>query len=163
MCYCPSKKSGIMYYNSMVVSDKKSLELVYKLLNKNDTKASLPDTERIRNMVKRQATLFPESTKFDYRKLFEDEKECTLDKYFDKELMHTVDLITTSDWSIHTNKSTQTQTHDRKLKCMMICAIMANTMDQKKCLMQTLVGLACYAQGLRDKGIALLNSFWCYE
>ena len=40
------KKSGIMY-NSMVVSDKKSLELVYKLLNKNDTKASLPVTERI--------------------------------------------------------------------------------------------------------------------
>ena len=86
------------------------------MLNKNDTTASVPDTEHIRNMVKRQATLFPESTKFDYRTLFEDGKECTLDKYFDKELMHTVDLITTSDRSIHTNKSSQTQTHDRKIK-----------------------------------------------
>ena len=39
---------------------------------------------------------------------------------------------------------------------MMICAIMANNMDPRKCFLQTLIGLACYAQGLRDKG---MNSF----
>ena len=104
MCYCPSKKSDVMYYNQLIVSDKKSLELVYRLLNKNDTTSALPVTEHIRNTVKRQAILFPEGIKFDYRLLFEDGKECTFDKYFDEELMHTVDLITTSDWSIHTNK-----------------------------------------------------------
>ena len=41
----------------------------------------------------------------------------------------------------------------------MICAIMANSMDPRKCFLQTLIGLACYAQGLRDKGMKLLNSF----
>ena len=42
---------------------------------------------------------------------------------------------------------------------MMICAIMANTVDPRNCFMQTLLGLACYAQGFRDKGIKLLNAF----
>ena len=93
-----------MYYNPLTVSNEQCIELVYKLLNRNDIKAALPDTERIRNMVKRQATLLSESSKFDYRTLFKEGKECTLDKYFDKELMDTVDMLTTSDRSIHTNK-----------------------------------------------------------
>ena len=84
MCYCPSKKSGIMYYNPSIVSDEKYIALVYKVLNRNDNSVALPDTERIRNIVKRQASLFPESSKFDYRTLFEEGKECSLDKYFDK-------------------------------------------------------------------------------
>ena len=107
----------------------------------------------IRNMVKRQATLLPESSKIDYRTLFEEEKECTLDKYFDRELMG-VDSITTSDWSKHTITTSPTHTHERKLKC----AIMANNMDPRKCFLQTLIGLACFAQGLRDKGMKLQNS-----
>ena len=70
-----------------------------------------------------------------------------------------VNSITTSDWRKHTkNNTSQIHTHDRKLKCM-ICAIMANNMDPRKCFLQTLIGLACYAQGLRDKGMKLLNSF----
>ena len=69
-----------------------------------------------------------------------------------------VDSIATSDWSKHTKNTSQIHTHDRKLKCM-ICAIMANNMDPRKCFLQTLIGLACYAQGLRDEGMKLLNSF----
>ena len=160
MCYCPSKKSGIMYYNPSMVSDEKCIKLAYKLLHKIDDKsATLSDTEHIRNMVKRQASLFPESSKFDYRTLFEEGKECSLDKYFDTELLNIVDLVTTSDSNIHTQKTSPSHMHNRKLKCMMICAIMANSMDPRKCFLQTLIGLACYAQGLRDKGMKLLNSF----
>ena len=85
--------------------------VVYKIL-KNDT-ARVPDTEHIRNMVKRQATLLPESSKFDSRTLFEEEKECTLDKYFDRELMAVVDSITTSYWSKHTKTSSPTHTHEK--------------------------------------------------
>lgn len=40
----------------------------------------------------------------------------------------------------------------------MICALLVNIMDHHKCFMQTLVGLGCYAQGLRDKGFKLLNA-----
>ena len=49
MCYCPSKKLGIMYYNPSMVSDEKCIELVYKILQRKDDSAALPDTERIRN------------------------------------------------------------------------------------------------------------------
>ena len=73
--------------------------------------------------------------------------------------MDVIDSITTSDWSKHSKKTSETRAHDRKLKCMMICAIMVNNMDPRKCFLQTLIGLACYAQGLRDKGMKLLNSF----
>ena len=158
-CYCPSKKSGIMYYDPSVLSDEKCVSLVYKILNRSNNTDGAPDFERVRGMVKRQAALLPESGKFDYRTLFEEGKECKLDKYFDSELMEVVDSVTTSDWSKHTKKNSPTHTHDRKLKCMMICAIMANNMDPRKCFLQTLIGLACYAQGLRDKGMKLLNSF----
>ena len=58
-------------------------------------------------MVKRRATLFPESSTFDYRTLFEEGKDCTLDKYFDKDLLKIVDLITTSDQSIYVKKLAQ--------------------------------------------------------
>ena len=33
---------------------------------------------------------------------------------------------------------------------------MANNMDPKKGFLQTLIGLACYAQSLRDKGMNLI-------
>ena len=158
-CYCPSKKSGIMYYDPSILCDEKCVSLVYKILNRSNNTNGVLDSERIRGMVKRQATLLPESGKFDYRTLFEEGKECELDKYFDSELMDVVDSITTSDWSKHTKKTSPTHAHDRKLKCMMVCAIMANNMDPRKCFLQTLIGLACYAQGLRDKGMKLLNSF----
>ena len=87
MCYCPSKKSGIMYYNPSIIGDEKCVSLVYKILNRSNNAAVVLDTEHIRNMVKRQATLLPESSKFDYRTLFEAGKDCTLDKYFDREWM----------------------------------------------------------------------------
>ena len=41
----------------------------------------------------------------------------------------------------------------------MICTIMANDMDPRNCFVQTLIGLACYAQVFRDKGKQLLNAF----
>ena len=133
MCYLSIKKSGIMYYNP-ILGDEKCISLVYKILNKNDT-ARVPDTEHIRNMVKRQATLLPESSKFDYRTLFEEEKECTLDKYFDRELMSVVDSITTSDWSKHTKTTSPTHTHERKLKCMIIMCYNGQQYGSKKVLL----------------------------
>jgi hypothetical protein len=51
MCYCPSKTSGIMYYNPSILSDEKYVSLVYKILNKNSDTARVMDTEHIRNMV----------------------------------------------------------------------------------------------------------------
>ena len=61
MYYCPSKKSGFMYYNPSIISDEKCVSLVYKILHNTP---KILDMEHIRNMVKQQATLIPESSKF---------------------------------------------------------------------------------------------------
>ena len=36
---------------------------------------------------------------------------------------------------------------------------MANMMDTRSCFLQALIGLACYSQGIRDKGMKFLNAF----
>ena len=41
----------------------------------------------------------------------------------------------------------------------MVCAILANMMDGRSTFLQTLIGLICYGQGLRDKGMKFLNPF----
>ena len=76
-----------MYYNPSMIGDEKCVSLVYKILNRSTI---VLDKEHIRNMVKRQATLLPKSSKFDYRTLFEAGKDCILDKYFDRELMDVI-------------------------------------------------------------------------
>ena len=48
--------------------------------------------------------------------------------------------------------------HSRNMK-MMVSALLSNALDPRSCFLQTLIGLACYAQGLRDKGFKILNAF----
>ena len=160
LSYYPRPKSGSMFYNASVLSGD-SLKLVYKLLSSADSKQVSINEEYVRTMVKRQVALSKKSVDFDYRKLFDegDGANSRLEQYFDAELLKFIDKVTVSDWSVHTKKSSDHHISSRKLKCMMICAIMANNMDPRNCFMQTLIGLACYAQGLRDKGIKLLNAF----
>ena len=45
------------------------------------------------------------------------------------------------------------------MKLMMVSALLSNALDPRSCFLQTLIGLACYAQGLRDKGFKVLNAF----
>ena len=43
----------------------------------------------------------------------------------------------------------------------MIIALLCFTMNPSCCFFQTLVGLLCYAYGLRDKGFEMLNALGC--
>lgn len=74
-------------------------------------------------------------------------------------LMGFVDNIKKSDREIASRKVSELYAHSRKMKCIMVCSILANMMDPSVTFVQTLIGLACYAQGLRDKGMKLLNTF----
>ena len=75
------------------------------------------------------------------------------------ELMGFMDDSTKSDRGLSSTskKVSELYAHSRRMKCIMVCAILAN-MDPSVTFMQTLIGLACYAQGLRDKGMKLLNT-----
>ena len=75
------------------------------------------------------------------------------------ELMGFVDSITKSDREIASRKVSELYAHSRKMKSIMVCSILANMMDPSVTFVQTLIGLACYVQGLRDKGMKLSNTF----
>ena len=98
--------------------------------------------------------MFPKSSDYDYRKVFDDKDVSKLQTYFDTELLQVLTQITRG----RARKDSTIIDNNKKLKLMMVCALLVNIMDHRKCFMQTLVGLGCYAQGLRDKGFKLLNA-----
>ena len=159
LSYYPCPKSGSMLYDSSILSEG-CLKLVYTLMSRtqNVSRPSL-DIEYVRAMIKRQIALSKRSIDFDCRQLFGNVEgtDSKLEQYFDAELLKFVDDVTLSETSIQSENTTIQHTTSRKLKCMMICAIMANNMDPRDTFMQTLIGLACHAP--RDKGMKILNAF----
>ena len=156
--YYPTKKEGSMCYNPLVISQS-SLLHVYRLLRRQTSQEHSNLTEQIRT-IRRQVKLFPTSIKFDFRKLFNTiNNSCELEKYFDTHLLQFVRDVTRSGRIMENRNISSKHMHSRNMKCMMVCAILANMMDTRSCFLQTLIGLACYAQGLRDKGMKFLNAF----
>lgn len=109
--YCPdAKKYGRVYYNDKIFNPlsipyefKQHLEN-QKLVSEVEQlqKSSRLRSDKVREMVKNQTTLFPSSGKFDYRLIITDDgsiNEAVLNNYFDKELIEFVDSITTSEHS----------------------------------------------------------------
>ena len=86
--------------------------------------------------------------------MFDDNSVSKLQTYFDTELLKILAQITKG----RGRKEDSEVDKSKKLKLMMVCALLVNIMDHRKRFMQTLVGLGCYAQGLRDKGFKLLNA-----
>ena len=113
----------------------------------NTTKCNCID-KNIGDMVKRQGSMFPKSSDCDYRKVFDDKNVSKLQTYFDTELLQVLSQITRGK----AKKEHTIIDEKKKLKSMMVCALLVNLMDHRKCFMQKLVGLGCYTQGLRDKG-----------
>ena len=165
LSYFSHPKCGSMFYNASIKSGG-SIKLVYKLLNitSNNAQPNRDPAKYVRNMIKRQVALSKRSIDFDYRELFEPNMcdstpNPNLEKYIDPELLKFLDDVTMSESSLHAKETSIHHNTGKKLKCIMISAIMANCMDPRSCFLQTLLGLSCYAQGLRDKGVKLLNAF----
>ena len=136
-----------MYYDPSVYSGK-GVELVYNLINESE---SIPPTnaECVRSLIKHQVTLLPKSLNFDYRQPFGDENDSTF-KYMNDELMGFVDNITKSDRGLHQEKWVVCPL--KKDEMYHDVFITRNMMDPSVTFLQTLIGLACYAQGVCDKG-----------
>ena len=65
--------------------------------------------------------LFPKSLNFDYRQLFDDKNDTTLDNYMNNELMGFVNEITKSDRGVNSRKISKLYAHSRKMKCVHTC------------------------------------------
>jgi hypothetical protein len=128
ICITPlKKKEACVIYNASVISQS-SLLHVYRLLRRQTSKEDSNHEEQIRTMIRRQVKLFPISIKFDFRKLFNTTKNsCELEKYFDADLLQFVSNITRSGRIMENRKKISAKyVHSRNMKCMMVCAILAN-------------------------------------
>ena len=116
----------------------------------------------LQHMVGEQAAKFPTSGKFDFRTLvLENDQvdEDALEAHFLPNLVQLVDTITTFDHSKY-HQVTPHYKDIRKLIIWMVIALLCLTMNPN-CFFQTLIGLICYAYGLRDKGFDVLNTLGC--
>ena len=67
--------------------------------------------------MKRQVALFPKSSDFDFRTLFDDNiSESNLRKYFDDDLFHFISDITHSDSSLHGKRTSDIHTSDKTIR-----------------------------------------------
>lgn len=115
--------------------------------------------KQFQQLVKKQTFLFPNSKNYNYiQTIKKDTME--LGTFFDPQLIQIIDTITTS-----TNASKKTcsplYADLRSSRIKMIIALLCFTMNPSCCFIQTIIGLMCYAYGLRDKGFELLNAMGC--
>ena len=169
--YCGVNKSGKLYYDDSI-HNIKGVEHVYKLavdkykVEKENNilrdKESTITVKDLKQLIKDQCSKFPTSLHFDYRTLVTDGvmDDSKLEPYFNTKLIKFVDDITTSTKSEHTTHS-QLYTDMRKLRTYMIISLLCYTKNPSIVFFQTIIGLFCYAYGLRDKGFEILNAFGC--
>ena len=121
--------------------------------------------EHLRSLIKEQIHLFPKSRDFDYRNLFADDSD--IGRFSKPELLEFLSKITTSNRGMSDSLSSDSPRkrsehlypRSGSMELMMASALLSNALDPRRCFIQTLIGLACYAQGLRDKGFKILNAF----
>ena len=101
--------------------------------------------------------MLPKSSDFNFRTLFDSINDAYR-KYLGDDLVNFVSNITTTDTSFHRKNTSEMYSSEKKMKAMTVCAILSNIMDPRCTCLQTLGGLLCYSQGLRDKGMKILNA-----
>ena len=167
--YRDNSKFGLMIYNRNLLNEYSAVE-IYKLLKeKNRLEKCVADMESvstinsgdIRNMIDIQTKIFVGNMdKFDARKLFQDTDSLSdhyfLGKYLHPPLVNFIETIVGFDPSKAKSGVSLTKT---RLKIQTLIALMCNIQNHKSVLLQSVIGLAAYAYGLRDKGFKLLNMF----
>ena len=161
--YYPNRQSGTIFYSTEAFTEK-GVVFTSKFLWRKDASRDDHSIDKchLRSLVKKQCDLLPRTIDFDYRTLNKTDGDSKLEQYFEPELMHIIESSTTADRVIdNPNKrnTSEWNTHDRKLKAIMICSLLANLKDGRNTFLQTLLALYCYGHGLRDKGFKLLNAF----
>ena len=116
--------------------------------------------EELKKLVKHQVSRFPNTRNFDYSQLLTEDGVMELESYYDPKLVSIIDNVTMST-HLSTHSCSKLYRDLRAYRIKMIISLLCFTMDPRCCFLQTLIGLLCYAYGLRDKGFEALNAFGC--
>ena len=85
--FTPNKKGGSMFYNSSTFHDSSLKSLYNILVDRRSNSSDCNCINRIRDLVKQQASMFPNSSDYDYRKVFDDKSVSKLKTCFNTELL----------------------------------------------------------------------------
>ena len=118
-------------------------------------------SQRFMAISKKSSFKISNIKKIDYTQLLSNEGTIEIDSYFDQELVNVIDSNTTHSNMHDYNKYSSLYQDLRSSRIKMIIALLCFTMNPTCCFYQTLVGLICYAYGLRDKGFEMLNALGC--
>ena len=157
LCFSPSStRKGKLYYDPCIFTEA-SMPYMFKLLS------NYCSADQMNTWMKEQVKLFPTNcSTFDYRTLVKDGKfdEDELAKYFNKDFEDFLLSATVSENQKH-HALSSLYTFRRKLCIRMAISILCVAMNPSAIFFQTLVGLVCYAYGLRDFGFSILNMIEC--
>ncbi len=162
-----SSRAGTMYYFKQSHTTV-SINTVYDLITANNvlrtefqkqTDLSVNLAE-IREMFEKQTKLFAsKDADFDYRSLFdtsttdiETGQALFLGKYLHQPLFQFMKTI------LGLEKGDEVVEHKHNLKLQTAISVLCNIKNQNSIMFQTVVGLATYSNGLRDKGFHILNT-----
>lgn len=165
-------KLGKLYYDE-TVHNTKGIEQIYKIVvdkyklereNQNlKEQESILEIKKVKGLIEEQCKKFPTASNFDYRTLVNSDGSMDEDKFesfFNPELLSLIGKLTKSQKS--ENKTPSKLYNDmRKLRIFTIISLLCYTKNPSITFIQTIIGLVCYAYGLRDKGFEILNAFGC--
>lgn len=164
--FCGSTRLGKLYYDERVHT-MNGIERLYKVVVENyklmkentNLRQKSMSINDIKKMINDQCNKYPTASTFDYRSLVDNGilSEDKLQSYFNPELLKFIDEVTKSKKSGNTSTS-QLYSDMRKLR---LISLMCYAKNPSVTFMQTIIGLFCYAYGLRDKGFEILNFFGC--
>ena len=156
---------GTMLYDTTVMSDI-AAKSIYKILGQKELlekkivkiENNCVQIEDITDWVDKQTKIFtslPED--IDLRNIVPKTVQDSyfLDRYLHKPLVHFLEKITclkdksTSEYAVYKNK----------LKIQMLIGILCNIRSNKSTLLQSMIGLAAYSGGIRDKVFEMLSMF----
>ena len=167
--YQDNSRFGLIYYQKDIYNEQ-SVKEIYALLKDNcRLKEHISSSERnhaintkdIQKMIEKQTKLFVDGmSSFDARELFSEGSTISdrylLDQYLHPPLVSFLESILNFD---STQSKSDLLLSKTRLKIQALIAILCNVQNSKCVMLQSVIGLAAYAYGLRDKGFKLLNMF----
>ena len=170
--FCGVTKLGKLYYDE-TIHNIKGIEQIYKIVvdkykleRENQglkEQKSILDVKKVKGLIEEQCKKFPTASNFDYRTLVNSDgslDEEKFESFFNSELLNLISKLAKSQKS--ENKTPSKLYNDmRKLSIFTINSLLCYTKNPSITFIQTIIGLFCYAYGLRDKRFEILNAFGC--
>ena len=164
--YSESDRLGKLIYDETVYGPV-AIKHVYKLhvntwkleCKYEEVKSNALTPSSLQVMIKEQANKLPSSREFDYRSLLAQNggiEEDKLNSYFNKDLLNLVDTITHTSKAGHIPPDLYKDT--RRIRVKVAVGLLCFTVNPTSSFLQTLLGLVCYSNGLRDAGFDILNT-----